>query len=80
MWVEAADCGRIGFRHKGNGQFAVGPAIVWASRMCSEASADELVVNNLLAGRLIEKAHLPLERVIGHTMTDESFMGYRLRL
>jgi class 3 adenylate cyclase len=75
-----ADFGRIGFRHEGNVLFAVGPAIVWADRMCREAEAGELVVNNLLAGHLTDKYSLPFERVAGHTKTNESFMGFRLHL
>lgn len=74
-----ADVGRIMFRHEGNVLFAVGDSIVWASRMCAGAGAGELIVNNLLAGRLAEKIALPFEKIPLHTKAGESFLGQRLR-
>ena len=75
-----ADIGRVTFRHDESVLFAVGDAIVWAERMCSKAGAGELMVNNLLAGRLSETMSLPFEKTVGQTKAGETFLGYRLQL
>ncbi len=73
-----ADSGVIDFRNVDYHLIAVGEAIVWASRMASVASADEVVVNNLLVSALEGRPGLRLEPRVGRTKAGEEFLASAL--
>jgi class 3 adenylate cyclase len=70
-----ADSGVIDFRNVDYHLIAVGEAIVWASRMASVASANEVVVNNLLVSALEGRPSLSLEPRVGRTKAGEEFLA-----
>ena len=73
-----ADTGGIDFRNVNYHLSAVGEAIVWASRMASVASANEVAVNNLLVSALEGRPSLRLGPRVGRTKAGEEFLAVAL--
>ena len=74
-----ADLGRVTFHDLKHHLVAVGDAIVWASRMVSAASANEVIVNNLLSAALREKPGLRFSAHEARTKSGESFLGTSMK-
>lgn len=72
-----ADMGTVTFRDYDDHLVAVGEPIVWANRMCSEARAGEILVNNLLSEALRgrKRRELSLAPRNGLTKSGESFVA-----
>lgn len=73
-----ADIGKVSFEDIHNHLVAVGDAIVWASRMASIASSNEIIVNNLLYTLLDNREDLTFKERIGQTKAGESFLAQAL--
>lgn len=74
-----ADLGTVRFVDLEHHLVAVGESIVWASRMASAASANEVIVNNLLFAALEEKPGLKFSPREARTKSGESFLGRSMR-
>lgn len=74
-----ADLGNIYFGDRHGHLVCIGDAIVWAQRMCSEAPASAIYVNNLLKNLLSGKKEVLLIPVEGKTKTGESFLASELK-
>ncbi|HUU92711.1 MAG TPA: adenylate/guanylate cyclase domain-containing protein [Phycisphaerae bacterium] len=73
-----ADIGQVVYDDIDYQLFAVGEAVVWASRMASGAAAEETVLNNLLHRELQGLPGLAFEPVEGTTKTGEGYSAWRL--
>lgn len=75
-----ADIGTVNFQDLNNHLVAVGDAIVWASRMASIGSGDEIIVNNLLFSALEGTSDISFAERTGQTKAGESFLAYILTM
>ncbi len=70
-----ADFGSVSFQNLSHHLVAVGDAIVWASRMASSASANEIVVNNPLYVALQDRDDIDFEQREAMTKSGEGFLA-----
>lgn len=75
-----ADLGKIYFGDRHGHLICIGDAIVWSQRMCTEAPASSIYVNNLLANLLYGKEGVKLSPIRGKTKTGEDFLASELIL
>ncbi len=75
-----ADLGKIYFGDRHGHLICIGDAIVWSQRMCAEAPASSIYVNNLLANLLYGKEGVKLSPIRGRTKTGEDFLASELIL
>lgn len=73
-----ADIGRVIFDDIQNHLVAVGDTIVWASRMASVATGNEVIINNLLFTALDERSELTFAERSGQTKAGEPFLAHTL--
>ena len=73
-----ADLGIVEFHDIENNLVAVGDSVVWASRMASIASANEVIVNNLLFCALEELPGIQFEQRSAETKAGEDFLARSL--
>ncbi len=78
MLAMGADIGKIYFGEKHGHLICIGDAIVWAQRMCEQAPASAVYVNNMLANLLAGKEGVSLLPIVGKTKAGESFMASEL--
>jgi len=78
MLAVGADVGKIYFGNRHGHLICIGDAIVWAQRMCSEAPASKIYVNNMLANILNGREGIRLLPVKGKTKIGESFLASEL--
>lgn len=75
------DLGRVEFdKPDQEGIIAIGEPIVWASRMCSEAQAHEVMVNNRLYNFFKDTGVDAFKERKGKTKAGESFTAWMLKL
>ena len=70
-----ADLGIISFQNLNQHLFAVGDAIVWASRLASAAGANEVLVNNLLFEELSTNETLTFQQRSVKTKTGDDILA-----
>lgn len=75
-----ADLGIVSFQNLNHHLVAVGDAVVWASRMASGASANEILVNNLLFEALRDTTGVRFEERPSKTKSGEGFLAHALLL
>jgi class 3 adenylate cyclase len=78
MLAIGADIGQIYFGDKQGHLICIGDSIVWAQRMCAEAPASSIYVNNILASQLRERKDVSLTPVKGTTKAGEGFTAFNL--
>lgn len=79
MLAMGADLGGIYFGDRHGHLICIGDAIVWAQRMCAEAPASSIYVNNLLANLLYDRKKVALSPIRGKTKTGEDFLAAELK-
>jgi class 3 adenylate cyclase len=75
-----ADLGVIEFRNINHHLIVVGDAVVWASRMAACALAEEILVNNLLYDKLLDRSDVLFEQRESRTKSGEGFLARLLSL
>ena len=73
-----ADIGTISLQHRAGHLIAVGDTLVWATRMASEARADETVINNALYHAVKNKPQITFTERASQTKTGEAFLARTL--
>ena len=74
-----ADTGQVSFHDMQHHLVAVGQPIVWASRMASLGTANEVIVNNLLFTVLENRPTILFEDRGGETKAGESFLARSMK-
>lgn len=73
-----ADLGVVSFSDIDSHFVAVGDPIVWAARMADAGGANEIIVNNLLCQRLLERPRVVISSKPSKTKSGEAFLGWRV--
>jgi class 3 adenylate cyclase len=75
-----ADIGHVEYRWENDELVALGQPIVWANRMVSEGSPNEMIVNNRLMHTLKQMALCDPVELEGKTKSGESFLAGKITL